>query len=109
MTNCCIASDEPSKDRLVKIDDNACMIGNSIASYINDVIDFRRYTVEDVVKCTKEGGFVKHPGKFYNCKISRKRGKVFAVATRDIEPGEELYISYGHTYWREKFERTNYL
>ena len=35
-------------------------------------------------------------------KIDRERKKICFYALRDIEPGEEIYISYGKKYWRSR-------
>jgi len=34
-----------------------------------------------------------------NCCFVLEKGKIWIQATRDIEPGEQLYIRYGYRYW----------
>ena len=34
-----------------------------------------------------------------NCCFVLEKGKIWIQATRDIEPGEQLYIRYGYKYW----------
>ena len=49
----------------------------SVAKFINDSLD---------------------KGKI-NCAFKKDGGRVFVVATRDLAPGEELFVSYGRAHW----------
>ena len=60
-----------------------------IARYINDC---RRENI-DKGHCGKQGS---------NCafRLDNKRKRVTVRATRKIRPGDELYVSYGTSYWK---------
>ena len=37
-----------------------------------------------------------------NAKILWREGKMVVMATRDIQPGDEIYVEYGLDYWRDR-------
>jgi SET domain len=37
---------------------------------------------------------------FWNAKLTRDGDQIWLVATRDISPGEEIYMAYGDHYWK---------
>jgi SET domain-containing protein len=45
-------------------------------------------------------GLVKVPGLRNNSTYFEKGKKVFIKATRNIKAGEEIFVSYGRSYWR---------
>jgi SET domain-containing protein len=45
-------------------------------------------------------GLVKIPGLRNNATYFEKGKKVFIKATRNIKAGEEIFVSYGKSYWR---------
>lgn len=56
---------------------------NCIATYINDA-----------------KGLTKVPNLKNNASIVVARGRLFVIAKRNIKAGEELYVSYGPSYWK---------
>lgn len=56
---------------------------NCIATYINDA-----------------KGLTKIPYLRNNADMVITRGRIFVIAKRNIKAGEELYVSYGSSYWK---------
>ena len=53
-------------------------------------------------------GFGRAEGIRNNCKYEVRKGKPYIVATRNLKPGDEVFVSYGKEYWdaiRESFEK----
>lgn len=44
-------------------------------------------------------GFVRIPGIRNNARFEIIKGKPFIVASRTINPGDEIFVSYGREYW----------
>jgi len=55
---------------------------DSLARYVNDA-----------------AGFVRIPGIRNNSRFEIIKGKPFIVASRNIFPGDEIYVGYGREYW----------
>lgn len=84
---------------------DACTsVASSAARYIND--------------CYNPGTGLCHVGTSYNCifvfrsdpqsqedDANDLKHRIFVVATRDIEAGEELFVEYGPAYWENYDER----
>ena len=71
-----------------------------IIALINDCVQFIPVDTSFSKRLTDDDFKLKlWEGKGYNCAFEQKHDKMFAIATRDITPGEELYISYGIGYW----------
>ena len=72
------------------------------ASYVNDCIDFRKYTIEETRNYVITRELLLAKGCSYNCAYVHVTGKMFVVATKNIEIGDELFVSYGNNYWAGK-------
>lgn len=44
-------------------------------------------------------GFVRLEGVKNNCRYEVIKGKAFIVASRNLKPGDEIYVAYGKEYW----------
>lgn len=53
------------------------------------------------------GRWITHSKNRANCKfiVEGEAGKIAIRATRDIEPGEELFLNYGNNYWTQEEEK----
>jgi uncharacterized protein len=49
-------------------------------------------------------GMVKTSGLRNNAVYAIKKGKPYIQATRNIKPGEEIFVYYGPDYWKEHIE-----
>jgi hypothetical protein len=72
---------------------------DDLAGFINDIIDFRQYSEDDIERYIRDGNLLTHPGKEYNCQIISGSRRVWIMAIKNIEAGEELFASYGDNYW----------
>lgn len=45
-------------------------------------------------------GLVKVKGINNNCEYKKKGNKIYIYSNRDIQPGEEILVSYGKDYWQ---------
>lgn len=90
----------PSDD---KSDQSSNIIGNSIASEINDSIRFEKMTRDETAAFFEQRTI---PRWFpCNCMYETVENIVWVVATRDINAGEELFIDYGFRYWAHRILR----
>ena len=55
---------------------------NALARYANDA-----------------AGFSRIPGIRNNCRYEVIKNKAYIVASRNIKPGEEIFVAYGRDYW----------
>jgi hypothetical protein len=99
----------------VEVDDKGySILGEGICSYINDCSnslqlllsnDTLVYESNDPSKC--------YDNYNYNARAIGLGYKVFIIASRDIQPNEEIFFSYSWNYWRhqsvirKKFNVTN--
>lgn len=94
-----------------KIDGDHAIVGTGLGAKINDIVEFRQLSPLESYKIIyQRGSFPKHKGKSYNvylCKLGKD--KVGIIALKDIEEGEELYVSYGVDYWTPLFQNKGYL
>jgi uncharacterized protein len=71
--------------------DDVCIDGsNCIGRYANDA-----------------DGISKQFGCINNCKFITRHHKIFIVSIYDIPPKEELFIAYGHEYWKQVIKNMN--
>ena len=49
-------------------------------------------------------GLTRIPGLRNNALYAIRKGQPFIQATRDIKPGEEIFVYYGPDYWKEHAE-----
>jgi SET domain-containing protein len=49
-------------------------------------------------------GLTRTPGLRNNALYAIRKGKPYIQATRNIKPGEEIFVSYGPDYWKEHAE-----
>jgi uncharacterized protein len=68
------------------VSDKKCIdaqnVPESLARYANDA-----------------AGFVRLPGFRNNARFEVIRSKPYIIASRNIKPGDEIYVSYGKEYW----------
>jgi SET domain-containing protein len=65
----------------------------------NHVIDARA-TPRALARYANDArGLVRQPGLLNNAEYTEKNNKVFITATKDILPGQEIFVSYGKEYW----------
>ncbi len=74
---------------------------NAYVYYIkpNHVIDAKTYVKSLARYINDATGISKKKGIVNNTKYVEDNGKVFVEAVRNIEPGEEILVSYGKEYW----------
>ena len=65
----------------------------------NHVIDARDYKKSPARYINDAKGLTKIKGLQNNCEFMNDGLRVFVVALRDINPGEEIMASYGKAYW----------
>lgn len=65
----------------------------------NHVIDARHHPKSLGRYANDAKGLVSIKGKSNNAKFENDGLRVFMVATKDIHPGEEIFIQYGRDYW----------
>lgn len=57
-------------------------------------------TPEELARYANDAaGFVRIPGIRNNSRYEIIKGKPFIIASRNIHPGDEIYVSYGKEYW----------
>lgn len=66
------------------------ILGDNICAIINDAAN-----VLDTPKFDDMGEYLPYRGFGNNCEMVGNFGKLFYVSTRDIDKGEELFVSYG--------------
>lgn len=87
---------------MVQMNEKYCMISRGPASRANDIINFKPtdYLTNYFQQWMINRQFPTIKGFLHNAKLSMEsREKVFIKATRDINPGEEIFIDYGFEYW----------
>ena len=91
---------------------NNVVIGTGLAAKINDNIVMRKLNHQETHDAKNKGVFPTHPGKDINTQFIRTKlpgdtkYKIYVQATRDIQKGEELFLSYGNQqggYWDAMF------
>ncbi|HYO21776.1 MAG TPA: SET domain-containing protein-lysine N-methyltransferase [Flavisolibacter sp.] len=65
----------------------------------NYVIDARDHPKSLARYVNDAKGLVKTKGRTNNAKFSKDGLRVFVVAIKDIEAGEEIFVEYGKGYW----------
>lgn len=78
--------------------------GNSLGAIVNDCIDLNKLKDDiDTLPYKKinsqEYKIPLEEGKKYNCIYKAIHDKRYVIALEDIEIGQELYVSYGKSYW----------
>ena len=73
------------------------IIGNTICAMINDCANIlgREIILDSSGQEVKPETFAPYEGYSYNVNFLSHLGKMFAVSSRDIKEGEELFASYG--------------
>lgn len=69
--------------------------------YINDrkCID-AQHTLDSLARYANDAaGFVRLDGVRNNCRYEVEKGKAYIVASKNLKPGDEIYVSYGKEYW----------
>lgn len=98
------------ESKMLYINEKYSIIGKSIAGYANDCVIFPEKMSEGEYQEFKNNeGLKLHPNCAYNAKLDDTGNKIFLIAERKIEAGEEIYVSYGFDYWdffiKKKFFR----
>jgi SET domain-containing protein len=44
-------------------------------------------------------GFIRLPGVRNNCRYEVIRNRVYVIASRNLKPGDEIFVAYGKEYW----------
>ena len=98
-------------DRSIGYNDKYQLVGypDNLGAYINDIVVFREYTVDELKKCIRENKYPMHEGKQYNCDYLGKFNRIWVIATSDIEAGNELFASYGPDYWHARMIEKGWL
>ena len=65
----------------------------------NYVIDAREHTKSLARYVNDAQGLVRTKDRRNNAKFTADGLRVFIEATKDIQPGEEIFVSYGRKYW----------
>jgi len=65
----------------------------------NYVIDGRNHPKSLGRYANDAKGLVKTKDKSNNAKFSDEGLRVFIIASKDIQPGEEIFVEYGRSYW----------
>ncbi len=50
--------------------------------------------------CNDANGFTKIPGMKNNARFEIIKGKVYIIASRNLQPGVEIFVPYGKEYWQ---------
>ena len=64
----------------------------SVAAFANDCLGSTSRYMKDIAHTAT-------PCRSNNAMFDEKMGRVFLVATRNIDAGEEIYVNYGPSYW----------
>lgn len=90
-----------------------CIVGDDIGAKINDIVDFRELSESEAQKLYEgEPPISKHTTEHNAAYIIVGLGtfaRVYIVAINDIEPGSELYVSYGAPYWICQYKNSGYI
>lgn len=82
-------------------------VESEVDDHIGYVFWFSNNHVIDAWK-TKKGiahfandakGIVRKPGVTNNAEYETEKGRCYILATKDIEPGAEIFVAYGAEYW----------
>lgn len=87
---------------MVSVNSKYNILGRTIVAKANDIIKYepKNYMSEEWVKLRTERKIPDLEGFTRNAEIQViEKDRVFLVSTKDIEPGEEIYIAYGFDYW----------
>lgn len=101
-------------DYSIALADGASIVGTGVLAKINDTVDLRVLTGEEVRRLLSSDSvvprhcFLEHNVRF-RCGLIENQLRVDVVAVRDISPGEELYVDYGVGYWIYKFALMGFL
>ncbi len=50
--------------------------------------------------CNDPNGFMKVSGFKNNARFEIIKGKVYIIASRNLQPGVEIFVPYGKEYWQ---------
>ena len=70
--------------------------------YINEkkCIDAQNHLDSMARYCNDANGFSKIPGLKNNARFEIIKGRVFIIASRNLKPGDEVFVAYGREYWQ---------
>lgn len=96
------------ESKRITLNDQETILGDNIASCINDTVDFREYSLAELRECVAKGTFLTHDKK-HNAKLTKIHDKIFVTAIRNIQSGEEIFADFGHEFWVKQFKLRNWL
>ncbi len=100
--------DEEENDYSMTIKgDKRLVVGTNVLGLINDIIDYKPLTKDEIKKACSIQQFDKLKGFEYNCKFVFSGKKVFVGIIKEVKDGEELYCDYSFPYWLSKYLRDN--
>ena len=75
---------------------------NDVGACVNDIINFKKYSKSDLKQIILDNHLLMLPNFEYNCIYTMMGNRVVLMATKDIEPGDELFVAYGPDYWKSR-------
>ena len=101
----------PGNERSIEYNNKYQLIGYlyDLGAYINDIIVFKEYMLNELKKCIWENKYPTHENKKYNCDYVNKFGRIWVIATNNIEANRELFTSYGPDYWQIQMVENGWL
>ncbi len=97
---------QQSKLEIICVSNSEEMIGNFIGHMINDYVDMTFLNEKNYEIVSKEFSNVKASSKL---EIFDKRIGIKITATKDIEKGKELYLSYGSDDWKKYSNKDKFI
>ena len=98
-------------DKRINLDGDMAIFGypDNVGACVNDIIDFKKYSKEDLKEVIRSNQLLILPNFKYNCVFVQLGHKVMLFASEDINPGDELFGAYGPTYWKSQMIKKNWL
>jgi hypothetical protein len=95
------------------------LVGEGVLSRVNDIVDFRQLTPRETFDFDRRKVLPTVLNLMHNVDwVVRKRNSsssssssygVYMRAIREIKPGDELYVSYGFSYWETMYRENCFL
>jgi len=97
----------PRGEQLIILGEGICPLINDCVSVLNNTLLTPEFVSSWAANITTQDNRAIVPpeiacsqGRQHNVRIASNQSKVFYVATRDIDAGEELFVFYGQGYWQ---------
>ena len=95
---------------IVGVSNSQKLEANFVGHMINDYVDMSFISEKNYEKMSKEFCNVKVSSKLELFKhTGRKKLGLKVKALKDIQKGEELYLSYGSNYWKKYSEKGKFI